>query len=59
MSAGRWRMYYAGRRQGATGPWQGVGLALSAEGGAMFEGVPVDYRRRVPKAGPASAAEHQ
>jgi hypothetical protein len=31
MAAGRWRLYYAGR-DSKQGPWQGVGLALSAAG---------------------------
>ncbi|GLC40941.1 hypothetical protein PLESTB_000964300 [Pleodorina starrii] len=55
MSAGRWRLYYGGRRQSGRGPWQGIGLALSVEGGATFEGVPVEYRRRVAKPEPAVA----
>ncbi|GIL85766.1 hypothetical protein Vretimale_13208 [Volvox reticuliferus] len=52
MSAGRWRLYYGGRKHSGKGPWQGIGLALSAEGGPTFEGVPVQYKRRVPR--PAS-----
>lgn len=27
MAAGRWRLYYAGRK-GAQGPWEGIGVAL-------------------------------
>jgi hypothetical protein len=49
MSAGRWRVYYAGRRGGG-GPWEGYGLALSVEGGELFEGAPADYRRRTGRA---------
>ncbi|GLI70313.1 hypothetical protein VaNZ11_015267, partial [Volvox africanus] len=55
MSAGRWRLYYGGRQHSGKGPWQGIGLALSVEGGATFEGVPVQYKRRVPR--PESAPQ--
>ncbi|GFR43367.1 hypothetical protein Agub_g4438, partial [Astrephomene gubernaculifera] len=55
MSEGRWRLYYAGRRQSGTGPWQGIGLALSVEGGGSFEGVPVSFKRRTPKPGSGPA----
>ncbi len=30
MSEGRWRLYYAGRSSKGPGPWEGIGLALSA-----------------------------
>ncbi|KXZ52088.1 hypothetical protein GPECTOR_10g1111 [Gonium pectorale] len=55
MSAGRWRLYYGGRKQSGTGPWQGIGLALSVEGGPAFERVPVQFRRRAVKTEQAAA----
>ncbi|KAG2439414.1 hypothetical protein HXX76_004771 [Chlamydomonas incerta] len=48
MSGGRWRLYYTGRQNSGSGPWNGIGLALSVEGGPTFENVPVQYRRRAP-----------
>ncbi|EFJ53217.1 hypothetical protein VOLCADRAFT_86273 [Volvox carteri f. nagariensis] len=54
MSAGRWRLYYGGRKQSGQGPWQGIGLALSLESGPTFEGVPVQYKRRAAKPQPAT-----
>jgi hypothetical protein len=48
MAGGRWRLYYAGRAagggggsSGSTGPWQGIGLALSGDGG-----VEAGFKRR-------------
>lgn len=32
MAGGRWRLYYAGKAERGPGPWEGVGLALSAQG---------------------------
>ncbi|KAJ9534567.1 hypothetical protein QJQ45_022078 [Haematococcus lacustris] len=45
MSGGRWRLYYAGRAEAAAGPWLGVGLALSDQGGPTFQGVPCTFSR--------------
>ncbi|KAG2445313.1 hypothetical protein HYH02_008779 [Chlamydomonas schloesseri] len=59
MSAGRWRLYYTGRQTSGSGPWNGIGLALSVEGGPSFEGVPVAYRRRAPTAKPAAEGSAQ
>jgi hypothetical protein len=53
MAGGKYRLYYGGRADAALGAWGGVGLALSAEGSEVFDGVPVDFRRRVAK-GPRS-----
>lgn len=49
MSAGKWRLYYCGRKERGPGPWQGIGLALSVDGCPSFEGVPTQFRRRAPK----------
>mmetsp|Transcript_28728 Transcript_28728/g.73066 ORF Transcript_28728/g.73066 Transcript_28728/m.73066 type:complete len:445 (-) Transcript_28728:259-1593(-) len=46
MSGGKWRLYYGGRRGHGTGAWEGIGLALSVDGGKTFEGVPSEYKRR-------------
>jgi len=45
MAGGLWRLYYCGLPQDGTGPWTGIGLALSAEGSDQFEGVPIQYKR--------------
>jgi hypothetical protein len=45
MAGGRWRLYYAGRKA-AGGAWQGIGLALSEEGGPTFQGAPTAFKRR-------------
>lgn len=46
MSGGRWRLYYGGRQAAGAGPWEGIGVALSVEGSATFQGMPMQYRRR-------------
>ncbi|KAG2502055.1 hypothetical protein HYH03_000549 [Edaphochlamys debaryana] len=56
MTARKWRIYYAGRSTSGSGPWQGIGLAVSVEGGPTFEGVPVEYRRRAPATAAAVTA---
>jgi hypothetical protein len=55
MSAGRWRLYYGGRRGAGAKPHTGIGLALSVDGGAMFEGMPTSFSRREGDAAPAVA----
>lgn len=70
MSAGRWRLYYSGRRVAAAaagggadepGCWKGVGLALSPEGitlaaAARDGGEGLRFRRRTgPRAAPGAA----
>jgi hypothetical protein len=45
MAQGRWRLYYAGRN-GATGAWNGIGLALSNADGPILDGAPLSFRRR-------------
>jgi hypothetical protein len=58
MAGGRWRLYYAGRAAvdggdgGGTGPWEGIGLALSAQGAADPTAQP--FKRRTGAAGPAA-----
>ena len=46
MSKGRWRLYYAGRQQRPAGPFEGIGVALSTEGGSSFQGMPAEFVRR-------------
>jgi hypothetical protein len=47
MSKGRWRLYYAGRQAREAGPFEGIGVALSApEGSGSFMGMPTDFLRR-------------
>ena len=45
MAGSSWRLYYAGRGARGTGPWEGVGVALS-EGEPVFHGLPVAFARR-------------
>jgi hypothetical protein len=33
MAKGKWRLYYSGRKTTTSGPWEGIGLALSEEDG--------------------------
>jgi hypothetical protein len=33
MAKGKWRLYYSGRRTATSGPWEGIGLALSEDDG--------------------------
>ena len=47
MSKGRWRLYYSGRPS-ATGAFEGFGCAVSVEGGSMFHGMPMEFKRRDP-----------
>lgn len=44
MSAGRWRLYYAGREQ-AEGPWEGIGVALGGREEGSTTG-PISFKRR-------------
>jgi hypothetical protein len=44
MSAGRWRLYYAGRAQ-AEGPWEGIGVALGGREDGSTTG-PMSFKRR-------------
>jgi hypothetical protein len=55
MSAGRWRLYYAGKA-GAAGGWGGIGLALSPEGQQLAAAgkAGVQFKRRT---GRKAAAE--
>ena len=50
MAEGRWRLYYAGRQARTAGGWEGIGLALSNAESGQFEGAPVAFKRRAPKA---------
>lgn len=50
MAGGRWRLYYTGRQRKVTGPWEGVGLALSIADGPSFNGVQCGFKRRTGKA---------
>lgn len=43
MSAGRWRLYYAGRAS-QHGPWEGIGVALGGAGGSS--GCLLSFKRR-------------
>jgi hypothetical protein len=57
MSAGRWRLYYAGRT-GTSGPWEGIGLALStvdSAGRDAVAGAGLRFKRRGPGAGSSSS----
>mgnify|MGYP001810544267 CR=1 FL=1 len=44
MSAGRWRLYYAGRGQ-HVGPWEGIGVALGGREEGGLTG-PMAFKRR-------------
>ncbi|KAL4553297.1 hypothetical protein Ndes2526B_g03164 [Nannochloris sp. 'desiccata'] len=33
MAKGKWRLYYSGRKTATSGPWEGIGLALSEDDG--------------------------
>lgn len=44
MSAGRWRLYYAGRGQ-REGPWEGIGVALGGREEGSLTG-PMAFKRR-------------
>lgn len=55
MSAGRYRLYYAGKSAAGAGPWDGIGLALSVEAGQAFEGAPALYKRRTGRPAAAQA----
>lgn len=44
MSAGRWRLYYAGRAQ-QEGPWEGIGVALGGREEGSLTG-PLAFKRR-------------
>lgn len=51
MAGGAWRLYYSGREQRGGGAWRGIGMARSAEGAQLFEGVaPQQFQRYQPKA---------
>ena len=58
MSAGRWRLYYAGRAE-THGAWEGIGLALSVvetgSGGVAGQGL--SFRRRAKGASSSSSAD--
>ena len=45
MAAGKWRLYYAGKREGESA-WRGIGLALSVDQEDVLA-APVQFRRRV------------
>lgn len=45
MAAGKWRLYYAGRRAGESA-WSGIGVALSAEQAEVLA-PPTQFARRV------------
>ncbi|KAL6779595.1 CGLD10 [Auxenochlorella protothecoides x Auxenochlorella symbiontica] len=46
MAAGRWRLYYAGRRAGRQGgAWEGVGCALSVPDAPAFLRAPLHFKR--------------
>lgn len=51
MSAGRWRLYYAGRGQ-AEGPWEGIGVALGGREDGSTTGQ-LSFKRRTGKQAPA------
>ena len=52
MAGGRWRLYYAAKPERGPGRWEGVGLALSAQGAADAFAAP--FKRRTGTAGPSA-----
>lgn len=48
MAQGKWRLYYSGRSTRGSGPWEGIGLALSCDGQVTAEGAPASFKRRSP-----------
>lgn len=46
MAKGRWRLYYAGRKELSAGAWEGIGLALSEDGATTSDGAPIKFKRR-------------
>ena len=45
MAKGKWRLYYSGRKLPTSGPWEGIGLALSEDDGS--QGGVLKFKRRV------------
>ncbi|KAL0055171.1 hypothetical protein WJX82_008147 [Trebouxia sp. C0006] len=45
MAGGSWRLYYSGR-QGSSGAWTGIGMALTSSDSEEVEGIKISFKRR-------------
>lgn len=45
MAGGSWRLYYSGRQSSSSGPWTGIGMALTSSDSEYFEGIQVSFKR--------------